>query len=178
MSEMIMKASLALYYLVVVALARTNSLYRESSCLENQVCLPLSQCDDEVVYKLVQSVQASLEVEKYKSMIDSPPSPILTSWARFQARHHLRNISCGFRGKEAKVCCSQADLVVVEGDLEEWEFKKIIDQPVKERDEEKYEETAVCGRGSPFSLRISGGEETAPGDFPWMALLKYSDPVW
>ena len=123
MSEMKMKASLALYYLVVVALARTNSLYRESSCLENQVCLPLSRCDDEVVYKLVQSVQASLEVEKYKSMIDSPPSPILTSWARFQARHHLKNISCGFRGKEAKVCCSQADLVVVEGDLEEWEFK-------------------------------------------------------
>ena len=80
--------------------------------------------------------------------------------------------------KEAKVCCSQADLVVLESDLEEWEFEKIIDQPVEEKDEEKYVETAVCGIHSPFSLLISGGEKTAPGDFPWMALLKYSDPVW
>ena len=43
---------------------------------------------------------------------------------------------------------------------------------------EEYVETAVCGRRSAFSVLISGGEETAPGDWPWMALLKYSDPVW
>ena len=178
-----MRAHLALYYLVVVALANTNSLYRESSCLEDQACLPLSQCDDEAVYKLVQSIQTSLEVEKYINIINyySPPSLVLTRCVyhfAVQARHHLRKISCGFRGKEAKVCCSQADLVVLESDLEEWEFEKIIDQPVEEKDEEKYVETAVCGIRSPFSLLISGGEKTAPGDFPWMALLKYSDPVW
>ena len=62
--------------------------------------------------------------------------------------------------------------------------------------EEEYEETATCGVRSTASVmslagkrrkgRI-GGEgifsqprewETAPGDWPWMALLRYSDPVW
>ena len=62
--KMIMKASLALYYLVGGALAKTNSLYRESKCPESQTCLPLSQCDDEAVGKLLQSIQASTEVEK------------------------------------------------------------------------------------------------------------------
>ena len=64
-----MKAHLALYYLVVVALARTSRLYRESSCLEDQTCLPLSQCDDEAVDKLVQNIQASLKVEKNINII-------------------------------------------------------------------------------------------------------------
>ena len=43
--------------------------------------------------------------------------------------------------------------------------------------EDDYEETATCGIKSSFSVLISGGEETAPGDWPWMALLRYSDPA-
>ena len=66
---MMMKVSLALYYLVGVALARPYSFYRESPCLEHQVCLPLSQCDDEAVDKLVQNILASLKVEKYINII-------------------------------------------------------------------------------------------------------------
>ena len=43
---------------------------------------------------------------------------------------------------------------------------------------EEYVETAVCGRRLSLSLLISGGEETSSEDWPWMALLKYSDPAW
>ena len=39
---------------------------------------------------------------------------------------------------------------------------------------EDYVETATCGNRSSFSVLISGGKETAPGDWPWMALLIYS----
>ena len=73
-----MKVSLALHYLVGVALARPYSRYRESSCLEHQVCLPLSQCGDEAVQQLVQSIQASVEVEKFIRFENSPPSLIST----------------------------------------------------------------------------------------------------
>ena len=52
-------------------------------------------------------------------------------------------------------------------------FKKLEE----EEEEEDYVETATCGIRSSFSVLISGGEETAPGDWPWMALLRYSDPV-
>ena len=48
-----------------------------------------------------------------------------------------------------------------------------VSQPIVD-----YEETATCGSRSTFSFHITGGEETAPGDWPWMALLRYSDPVW
>ena len=51
-------------------------------------------------------------------------------------------------------------------------FKKLEE----EEEEEDYVETATCGIRSSFSVLISGGEETAPGDWPWMALLGYSDP--
>ena len=44
-------------------------------------------------------------------------------------------------------------------------------------EEEDYVETATCGIRSSFSVLISGGKETAPGDWPWMALLRYSDPA-
>ena len=43
---------------------------------------------------------------------------------------------------------------------------------------EEYVETAVCGKRLSLSLLISGGEETSSEDWPWMALLKYSDPAW
>ena len=171
-----MKVSLALYYLVVVALARPYSRYRESSCLEHQVCLPLSQCDDEAVQQLVQSIQASLEVEIYQICKFSTFTDIdkeilfLFCCAHVQARQHLKKISCGFRGKETKVCCSQTDLVeVVEDVLTGGENSPIV---------EEYVETAVCGRRLSLSLLISGGEETSSEDWPWMALLKYSDPAW
>ena len=59
---MIQKTSLALYYLVGLAGAYTESIYRQSSCSESQACLPLSECEDDAVDKLVQSIQSSAEV--------------------------------------------------------------------------------------------------------------------
>ena len=93
-----------------------------------------------------------------------------------QARQHLRKISCGFEGKEGKVCCSSK----TEGDFETVELPEVV--PGKRvfeelMVEESYVEDATCGIKSSFSVLISGGEETAPGDWPWMALLRYSDPA-
>ena len=84
-----------------------------------------------------------------------------------QARQHLRRLNCGFRGKETKVCCSSEKEVLVKSE------ELVID----EEEDDDYVETATCGIRSSFSVLISGGEETAPGDWPWMALLRYSDPV-
>ena len=84
-----------------------------------------------------------------------------------QARQHLRKKSCGFEGKEPQVCCSQKDVEVNVIDMEAG-----VSQPMV------VEETATCGVRSTFSFHITGGEETAPGDWPWMALLRYSEPVW
>ena len=53
---------LALFYLVGLAGAFTDRIYRHSSCSESQACLPLSECEDDAVDKLVQSIQSSSEV--------------------------------------------------------------------------------------------------------------------
>ena len=58
----ILKASLALYYLVGLAGAYTDSKHRQSSCSESQSCLPLSQCHDDAIDKLLQSIQSSSKV--------------------------------------------------------------------------------------------------------------------
>lgn len=146
-----LRASLALYYLMVgLAGSFTDRTYRQSSCSENQDCLPLSECDDDVVEKMVQTIQSSSE-----------------------ARQRLKKIICGFKGKEAKVCCPQSEVVVKLKQLKQLKQLKKLE----EEEEEDYVETATCGISSSFSLLISGGEETAPGDWPWMALLRYSDPV-
>ena len=52
-----------------------------------------------------------------------------------------------------------------------------LEELVVDYEEEDYVETATCGNRSSFSVLISGGKETAPGDWPWMALLRYADPV-
>ena len=62
--KMISRGRLASYYLLGLAVAYTDRIYRQSSCPENQTCLPFSQCDDVAIDKLVQSIQANAEVQK------------------------------------------------------------------------------------------------------------------
>ena len=66
----------------------------------------------------------------------------------------------------------------MEGELKEVAKGELeLKELVVDYEEEDYVETATCGNRSSFSTLISGGKETAPGDWPWMALLRYTDPA-
>ena len=39
----------------------------------------------------------------------------------------------------------------------------------------QYRETVECGTRKSFNTLIVGGEETVPGEWPWVALLRYRD---
>ena len=69
----------------------------------------------------------------------------------FQFQQHFQDISCGFT---SEVCCTN--------------------NMISEQDHCPEGKKSNCGRRFSASLRIAGGNDTDPGDWPWMARLLYN----
>ena len=85
----------------------------------------------------------------------------------------LKQIHCGLRDLVAPMVCCET------GDISE----KVFCSPTQPKTQEnsgvkslpvKIRPKDTCGVRKAFSYNIAGGEDTNPGDWPWMAKLIYT----
>ena len=86
-------------------------------------------------------------------------------------QEQMKQIHCGLRDLVAPmVCCERGDIAekifCSPTQPKTPENSEILPEPIRVKD--------TCGVRKVFSFNIAGGEDTNPGDWPWMAKLIYN----
>ena len=123
-------------------------------------CPPDSQCVDLFTCKSVCTAVAEGNLSRDRALQD-----------------RLKQIHCGVGDKDTPfVCCENEDIageVYCGGQDIRQKMEEFVGRQ-KDPEEEKGRERGTCGLRKVFSFNIAGGENTNPGDWPWMARLIYS----
>jgi len=136
---------LTLYLLHGLSWSYSYKVAARSVCSEDRPCLPLSQCEE--MGMIIDQIQTNKTV-----------------------RNYIRENTCGFQGDETKVCCSTTTGTETVEQPNSIEKVTTTTTTTTSRPE-----TMTCGTRENFNTLIVGGEETVPGEWPWVALLRYRD---
>ncbi|XP_076234951.1 ovochymase [Calliopsis andreniformis] len=89
--------------------------------------------------------------------------------------NYLQSLQCGFEGMTAKVCCEQKNLTMSTTTSDKLNQSTTVVNPpdVTNHPNLRLINSDICGPAS--ETKIFGGNKTDIFDFPWMALLGYTD---
>ena len=146
--KLIMKVLVLVQILVVVSFQ--DSAESAAICGDTQTCIPLSDCPE--AFSKVSDKKA---FQTNLMVVYNLAALSLFNFGNFQLRQYLNSITCGWYGTDSKVCCNDDGVII---------------------DPKVVPETTKCGvRTGATNTLISGGEDAAPGDWPWMVLLQNSN---
>merc|ERR1712241_251244 len=88
---------------------------------------------------------------------------------------HLKKIHCGLGEQDTPLVCCEKEDIAEEVHCKRKEILQEMTKIQRSREQtDPDDERDTCGLRKVFSFNIAGGENTNPGDWPWMALLIYS----
>ena len=123
----------------------------------SQKCRPGHQCVDLFKCKTVCTAVAEGKLSRDRALQD-----------------HLKMIHCGLGDQDTPLVCCERNQIAGEVYCGGRDIRQKMEEEFQRRENSEEEERGTCGLRKVFSFNIAGGENTNPGDWPWMARLIYS----